>query len=83
MTNTQGVSSFIGATLGPVLGVWLSLIAATHTKLGIGATLMATAPILMLPLARITYGDRPGRGAVLGTIIAVGGVGCLFLRAGV
>jgi len=74
--------TFIGAALGPVLGVWLSLIAATHTKLGIGATLMATAPILMLPLARITYGDRPGRAAIVGTIVAVGGVGCLFLRAG-
>jgi drug/metabolite transporter (DMT)-like permease len=72
----------VGAAFGPFLGVWLSLISAAHTKLGISATLMATAPILMLPLARIAYGDRPGRPAVVGTFIAVVGVALLFLAKG-
>ena len=71
-----------GAVLGPFLGVWLSLVSATHTKLGIGATLMATAPIMMLPLARMAYGDRPRPAAVAGTFVAVLGVACLFLGAG-
>jgi drug/metabolite transporter (DMT)-like permease len=70
---------FIGASLGPFIGVWLSLISAAYTKLGIGATLMATPPILMLPLARVAYGDRAGIMAVVGTFVAVIGVACLFL----
>ena len=71
--------TLIGASLGPFIGVWLSLISAAYTPLGIAATLMATPPILMLPLARIAYGDRAGTMAVVGTFVAVTGVACLFL----
>ncbi|UCG32706.1 MAG: DMT family transporter [Phycisphaerales bacterium] len=74
--------TFIGASLGPFIGVWLSLIAAAYAKVGIGATLMATPPILMLPLARIAYRDRAGLMSIGGTLIAVAGVACLFLGPG-
>jgi drug/metabolite transporter (DMT)-like permease len=77
-------ATFVGALLGPTFGVWMSLVAAAHTDTGIAATLMATMPILALPLARITYGSRPGRMAIWGTLIAFAGVALLFLtqRAG-
>lgn len=74
--------TLVGASLGPFIGVWLSLISAAYTKLGIGATLMATPPILMLPLARIAYRDRAGLLSIGGTLIAVAGVACLFLGPG-
>ncbi|UCC32174.1 MAG: EamA family transporter, partial [Phycisphaerales bacterium] len=68
----------IGAVVG-LLGIWLSLVSVTYTKAGIGATLMSISPILVLPLAYVAYGDRPGRAAIVGTFVAVLGVSCLFL----
>ena len=73
------VSLTLGTVLGPFLGVWLSLVSVTHAPAGIAATLMATVPIIMLPLSRIAYGDRPGPRTVAGTLLAVFGVGMLFL----
>lgn len=68
----------IGAALG-LIGIWLSLISISHTKAGVGATLMAISPILVLPLAYIAYGDRPGLHAVGGTLVAVVGIAFLCL----
>jgi drug/metabolite transporter (DMT)-like permease len=74
-------SATLGATiLGPVLGIWLSLVAVRHTQTGIAATLMATTPLLILPLVRIFHGERISRRAVLGAMISVVGVAVLVLR---
>ncbi len=72
-------AAFVGAFLGPFCGVWLSLVSISHTATGIGATLMSTVPILMLPLARIAYGERITFGSILGTLLAVAGVAFLFV----
>lgn len=69
-----------GAILGPYLGITFSLIAITYTKVGIAATLMATVPILMLPLVRVIYKERLSWHAIAGACVAVGGVAILFLR---
>lgn len=69
----------IGAVLGPFMGVWLSLVSVSHTSAGVAATLMGTVPIIMLPLARIAYGDRPGAAVIAGTLVAFAGVAYLFL----
>ena len=53
--------------------------AAAHTDTGIAATLMATMPIIALPLARVAYGSRPGRNAIAGTLLAFAGVAIIFL----
>jgi drug/metabolite transporter (DMT)-like permease len=63
----------LGAVFGPFLGVGCSLIAIQLAPTGIAATLMATTPILMLPVAWIR-GDRFGLGGVLGAVIAFAGV---------
>jgi len=71
----------IGATfLGPVFGVWLSLVAVRLTKTGIAATLMATTPIVVLPLLILVQKEKVSRRAALGAVAAVAGVGMLFLR---
>jgi drug/metabolite transporter (DMT)-like permease len=70
----------LGAVLGPFLGISFSLIAVAHTDVGVAATIMATVPILMLPLVRIVYRDRLSLKAIAGAFLAVGGVAILFLR---
>jgi len=77
--DRRAVQTTCIATVLGVLGVWLSLTSVTYTKASIGATLMGVSPILILPLAYVAYGDRPGRIAVVGTLVAVLGVSCLFL----
>ncbi|HET6584800.1 MAG TPA: DMT family transporter [Nannocystaceae bacterium] len=64
----------LGATFGPFLGVALSLVAVQHTETGIAASLLATAPILVIPLAVRFGGERVGTSALLGTVLAVIGV---------
>lgn len=69
-----------GSVLGPFLGISLSLLAVANTKVGIAATLMATVPIIMLPMVRFFTKERLSRQAITGACIAVGGVAILFLR---
>lgn len=68
-----------GAVFGPVLGVWTSLIAVVHIPAGIAATLNATTPIWIIPNVMIYYKEKVSPRAVLGAILAVGGVAILFL----
>jgi drug/metabolite transporter (DMT)-like permease len=69
-----------GSVLGPFLGITFSLIAIEHTKIGIAATIMATVPILMLPLVRFLYKEHLTWRAIVGALVTVVGVGVLFLR---
>jgi drug/metabolite transporter (DMT)-like permease len=71
--------TMLGALLGPYLGITLSLIAISHTKVGIAATLMATVPIFMLPLVKYIQREVLSWRAIAGAFIAVGGVAILFL----
>jgi len=70
----------VGAVFGPFLGVYFSLVAVANTDVGVAATLMATVPILMLPLVRVVGKEHLTWKAVAGAFIAVGGVAILFLR---
>jgi len=71
--------ALVGTLFGPVLGVWLSMTATHLAPLGVAATLMATVPIFMMPVAKIAYGARIGLLGFLGTLLAVGGVALLLL----
>ncbi len=64
----------LGAVFGPFLGVSLSLIAVQHTQAGIAASIMATYPVLIIPVVVLLGRERVGRGGVLGTVLAVLGV---------
>jgi drug/metabolite transporter (DMT)-like permease len=72
--------TLVGAFLGPYLGVTLSLVAISYTKVGIAATLMATVPIMMLPLVKYIQKEVLSWRAIVGAFAAVGGVAILFLR---
>lgn len=67
-----------GALFGPFLGVWLSLVAVQHTTTGVAASLMATAPILIIPLVVLLRRERVGLGGIGGALLAVAGVVLLF-----
>lgn len=69
-----------GALFGPFLGVSLSLIAVQRTVAGVAASLMATSPILVIPLVVLTRGEKVGVGGVGGALLAVAGVALLVLR---
>lgn len=68
-----------GSVLGPYLGITLSMIAISKTKVGIAATIMSIFPVLMLPQLKLIYKEKISLRAVFGTIIAVLGVGILFI----
>jgi drug/metabolite transporter (DMT)-like permease len=68
-----------GSVLGPCLGVWLSMVAVQLVPVGIASTIMATRPILMLPLSKIIYEENISMRAIIGTLIALAGVSVIFL----
>lgn len=69
----------LGSIVGPFLGVWMSLVAVEHAKVGVASALMALMPVMMLPLGRIFFGDRITPRSVLGTLAAFFGVVVLFM----
>jgi drug/metabolite transporter (DMT)-like permease len=75
-----GVYTMSGAVLGPLFGVWLSLIAIRYTSLGIATTLMALPPLFLLPIDRLVFGHKVRARAIWGTILAMAGVAMLFLN---
>jgi drug/metabolite transporter (DMT)-like permease len=79
--NRNAVKSIlIGTTFGPVLGITLSLLAIEFAKVGIASTLMATMPIIMLPISKFYYKEELGWKAILGAIVAVAGAAIIFLK---
>jgi drug/metabolite transporter (DMT)-like permease len=69
-----------GSIAGPFLGITFSLIAVSHTKVGIASTIMALPPVIMLPLVRYFYNEKLTYRSIIGAFIAVTGVAILFLR---
>ncbi len=67
------------ALIGPVAGIWMSLLSIQYTKVGIAATLMSTTPLFVIPLVMLVHRERPSARAILGTIVTVAGVAILLL----
>jgi drug/metabolite transporter (DMT)-like permease len=69
----------MAAFTGPVLGATLSLFALQHTQVGVASTLIALPPVFLLPISWLVFKEKFDLGAVLGTLVAIGGVALLFL----
>jgi drug/metabolite transporter (DMT)-like permease len=69
-----------GAVFGPFIGVWLSIVAVKYTEAGVAATLLATVPIMIIPLEFIIHKRKPSMRALLGTMTAVVGIALIFMR---
>jgi drug/metabolite transporter (DMT)-like permease len=72
-------SMIIGSFLGTFLGITLSLVAVAYAKVGIASTLIATSPVLMLPMVRFVLKETLSWKAIVGAVFAVIGVALLFL----
>ena len=73
------IHTVVGSILGPFLGVTSSLMAIQHTKVGVAATIMATTPIVMLPIVHFVQKEHLSWRAITGACIATLGVSLLFL----
>jgi drug/metabolite transporter (DMT)-like permease len=70
----------LGAFFGPFLGVSLSLWAVKNTEVGVGATIMAITPVLIIPPAAIIHREKVSFRAVFGATVSVAGVALLMLQ---
>lgn len=69
----------LGSIMGPYLGISLSFVALTNTKIGVAATLMSTVPVIVLPLTWYFYKEKLTFISIAGAIVTVAGVSMLFL----
>ena len=66
---------FGAALFGPVIGVTAMQWALAELRSSaLVSAITATAPLLVMPLARLTEGDRPSARAFLGTLLSVAGI---------
>ncbi len=68
-----------GSVAGPLLGVWLSLIAVQNAEVGIASTLTSLSPIFLLPLTYVLFRERITPRAIAGTLLAIAGTAVIFL----
>jgi drug/metabolite transporter (DMT)-like permease len=79
-TNRLGMLYILVASFfGPFIGVSLSLLAVQRAEVGVASTLMALPPVLLMPISYFFFKERFGWKAILGTLLAMGGVALLFL----
>lgn len=78
--KTALIYTIVGSILGPFLGITFSMIAISYTKVGIASTIMASVPILMLPVSKYFFKEKLSWKSVAGAVLAVGGIALLFLH---
>ena len=71
--------TFGGATFGPFLGVWMSMVAISYTYTGVASTLMSLMPVMVIPVVWVLYKQKTNWQGIVGAVIAVVGVAILFL----
>ncbi|MBN2416743.1 DMT family transporter [bacterium] len=70
----------LGSFFGPFLGVSLSLLAVQYIEVGIASTFMALVPVLIIPPAVIFLKEKITLREVSGAVMAVAGIGILFIH---
>ena len=69
----------IAAFFGTYLAIWLQQIALKYSPAGIAQSLLATSPIMVLPMA-LVIGERVTLRASCGALLALVGIWLLFSR---
>ncbi len=78
--HPEAIKYIVGGTLtGPVLGIWLGLIAVQRAPVGIANTLLNMTPIFLLPVGYFVFHENITPQAIVGTVIAVCGTALLVL----
>jgi drug/metabolite transporter (DMT)-like permease len=71
------VPLLVAAFTGTYLGIWLQQTALKYTATGIAQALIATSPLFIIPIARLT-GEVISIRAILGALLALSGIWLLF-----
>jgi drug/metabolite transporter (DMT)-like permease len=71
-----------GSFTGPFLGIWLSLVAVSMTRLGIASTIMALPPVILIPVEYFVLKRPVSNRGIIGTLAAFVGVLLLFVNSG-
>jgi len=78
LSNTKAVVyTSLGAFFGPFVGVSLSLLALHYLSTGVASTFFALVPICIIPFSIYLHKEHVSLRAIVGAIVAVGGV-CLL-----
>jgi drug/metabolite transporter (DMT)-like permease len=70
----------VGSLVGPVLGVWLSLVAVQRSSVGISSTLSSLAPIFLIPISYLAFHEKISKRAIAGTLVVIVATAVLFLQ---
>ena len=70
----------LGSFVGPVLGVWLSLVAVQRASVGVSSTLSSLAPIFLIPISYLVFHEKISKRAILGTVVVIVATCVLFLQ---
>ena len=63
--------------IGTFMGIWLQQISLKYAAAGVAQTLFATSPLFVIPIVAL-MGERISLRAILGVVLAIVGVGCIF-----
>lgn len=77
-SHLMGMIALVGF-LGTYSAVWLQQVSIQFAPVGIAQTLLSTSPIFILPII-VLRGEKLSSRAVLGAIIALGGIILLFTQ---
>ncbi len=69
----------VGVFMGTFIGIWLQQVALKLTAAGIAQTLMATSPLFVLLAVVLFAKERATWRAFIGVVLAIAGVGLIFL----
>lgn len=69
----------IGSIFGPFVGVSLALLSLRYTTAGISSTITSIVPVIIIPFSILVFKETVKFKEILGSIIAIIGVGMLFL----
>lgn len=70
----------VGTILGPYLGMLTYVAAFRHLEAGLVSTLVALAPLVILPVAYVRHQARIGPATIAAAVAAVAGVALISLR---
>lgn len=70
----------MGAIAGPVIAGSLLLVSFQHTTVGVSTTLSHTTAIMLIPISYLVFKEKVTMRAVVGTAIAIVGIGILFIQ---
>jgi drug/metabolite transporter (DMT)-like permease len=70
--------TLFGTVMGPVAGIWLSLVAARHAEVSASA-LIVTTPLMLLPISYVVHRERVGAAGLFGTVLTVAGAFVLLV----